>query len=73
MRRLEAGPVAAACDNLQRVLTVVHNTQDYWGSGLCPSSAILNPNKHIVSETLFPPRVKGRRHLLCWVHSKELT
>jgi hypothetical protein len=29
-----------------------HNTPNYWGSGLCPSSGILKTRKHNVSETL---------------------
>jgi hypothetical protein len=28
-----------------------NNTQNYWISGLCPSSEILNSRKHNVSET----------------------
>jgi hypothetical protein len=31
--------------------TTVCNTQNYWVSGLCPSSGILNTGKHNVSET----------------------
>jgi hypothetical protein len=34
-----------------RILTIVYNTQDYWVSGLCPSSGILNAREHNVSET----------------------
>jgi hypothetical protein len=34
-----------------RILTMVYNTQNYWVSGLCPSSRILNTRKHNVSET----------------------
>jgi hypothetical protein len=34
-----------------RVLTMVYNTQNYWVSGPCPSSEILNIRKHEVSET----------------------
>jgi hypothetical protein len=30
---------------------MVYNTQNYWVSGLCPSSEILNTRKHKVSET----------------------
>jgi hypothetical protein len=30
---------------------MVYNTQNYWVSGLCPSSEILNIRKHNVSET----------------------
>jgi hypothetical protein len=33
------------------VLTVVYNTQNYWGFGLFPSSGILENRKHDVSET----------------------
>jgi hypothetical protein len=36
------------CENtVYRVLTVVYDTQNYWGSGLCPSSGILNTRKHL--------------------------
>jgi hypothetical protein len=34
-----------------KILTVVYNTHNYWGSGLCPSSGILKTIKHNVSET----------------------
>jgi hypothetical protein len=34
-----------------RVLTMVHNTQNYWVFGLCPSSGILETRKHNISET----------------------
>jgi hypothetical protein len=30
----------------QRILLMVHNTQNYWVSGLCPSSGILKNRKH---------------------------
>jgi hypothetical protein len=30
---------------------MVYNTQNYWVSGLCPSSGILNTRKHNVSKT----------------------
>jgi hypothetical protein len=30
---------------------MVYNTQNYWVSGLCPSSGILETRKHNVSET----------------------
>jgi hypothetical protein len=30
---------------------MVYNTQNYWISGLCPLSRILNIRKHNVSET----------------------
>jgi hypothetical protein len=30
---------------------MVYNIQNYWVSGLCPSSGILNTRKHNVSET----------------------
>jgi hypothetical protein len=30
---------------------MVYNTQNYWLSGLCPSSGILNTRKHNVPET----------------------
>jgi hypothetical protein len=32
---------------------IVHNTQNYWVSGLCPLSGILNNRKHNVLETRF--------------------
>jgi hypothetical protein len=34
-----------------RVLTMIHNIQNYWVSGLCPSSGILNTKNHNVSGT----------------------
>jgi hypothetical protein len=34
----------------ERVLTMVYNTQNYWGFGLCPSSGILEAIKHNISE-----------------------
>jgi hypothetical protein len=34
-----------------RVLKMAYNIQNYWISGLCPSSGILNANKDNVSET----------------------
>jgi hypothetical protein len=33
------------------IRTTVYDTQNYWGSGLCPSSRILKIRKHNVSET----------------------
>jgi hypothetical protein len=33
------------------VLTIVYSTQNYWVSGLCPSSAILETRDHKGSET----------------------
>jgi hypothetical protein len=33
------------------VLMMVHNIQNYWGFGLCPSSGILKTGNHNVSET----------------------
>jgi hypothetical protein len=30
---------------------MVYDTQDYWVSGLCPVSRILNNGKHNISET----------------------
>jgi hypothetical protein len=35
----------------QSVLTMVHNTQNYWVFGLFPSFGILETRKHDVSET----------------------
>jgi hypothetical protein len=37
-------------NRIYRVLTMVYNSQNYWVSGLCPSSGILNTIKHDVSE-----------------------
>jgi hypothetical protein len=37
----------------QGVLTMVFNTQNYWGFGLCPASGILETTNHNVSETGF--------------------
>jgi hypothetical protein len=37
--------------SLLRVLTTVHNIQNYWVFGLYPSSGILETRKHDVSET----------------------
>jgi hypothetical protein len=34
-----------------RLPTIVYNTQNYWVSGLCPSSGIPETRKHNVSET----------------------
>jgi hypothetical protein len=31
---------------------MVHNTQNYWASELCPQPGILNTRKHNVSETV---------------------
>jgi hypothetical protein len=36
---------------ISRILTMVYNTQNYWVSGLCPSTGILNTRKHNVTET----------------------
>jgi hypothetical protein len=41
---------AFAC-RIWRVLTMVYNTQNYWVSGVCPSSGILNTRTDNVSET----------------------
>jgi hypothetical protein len=38
-------------DRIWRILTMVYDTQNYWVSGLRPSSGILNTRKHNVSET----------------------
>jgi hypothetical protein len=35
---------------IQRVLTMVCNTQSYWGFRLCPSAGILKIREHNVSE-----------------------
>jgi hypothetical protein len=49
-------------------------SQNYWVSGLCPSSGILNTRKHDVSETgSFSVLRQRERHLLSWVPQKELT
>jgi hypothetical protein len=37
--------------NIYEVLMMVYNTQNYFVSGLCPSSRIPNTRKHNVSET----------------------
>jgi hypothetical protein len=34
-----------------KVLTSVYDTQNFWSSGLCPSSGTLKTRKHYVSET----------------------
>jgi hypothetical protein len=50
------------------ILTMMHNTQNYWVSGLCPSSGILNTRKEGLENWIcFRPQVMGGRHLLCWV------
>jgi hypothetical protein len=36
----------------RRILTMAYNTQNYWVSGFCPLSGILNTRKHSVSETM---------------------
>jgi hypothetical protein len=47
---------------------MVHNTQNYWLFGLCPSSGILKTREHIVSEIGSVSVLrKGGRHLLYWV------
>jgi hypothetical protein len=41
---------------------------------ICPSSNILRTRKHNVSETVSVSVFRwGGRHLLCWIHYKELT
>jgi hypothetical protein len=47
-------------------VTDVYNTQTHWGSGLYPSSEILNITKHDDSEN-GSVREKGGSHLLRWV------
>jgi hypothetical protein len=43
-------------------------TQNYWVSGLCPSTGILGTRKHNVSETGSVSFLRRRgRHLLSWV------
>jgi hypothetical protein len=37
--------------NSENVLTMVYDTENYWVSGLCPSSGIVETRKHNVSET----------------------
>jgi hypothetical protein len=53
---------------------MVHDTQNYWVSGLCPSSGILNTGKHNVSATgsVSVLRLEGGGLPLCWVRWKEL-
>jgi hypothetical protein len=48
--------------------------QNYWVSGLCPSSGILNTRKYNLLENwiCFHPQVRGRRHLLSSVREKKL-
>jgi hypothetical protein len=36
---------------IQRILTMVYNTLNYWGSGLYPSSGILKTRTHNVTGT----------------------
>jgi hypothetical protein len=44
---------------------MVYNAQNYWVSGLCPFSGILDTRKHKVSETgCFRLQVRGGRHTL---------
>jgi hypothetical protein len=44
------------------------DTQNYWVSGLCSSSGILNTKKCNFLETgCFRPQVRGGSYLLCWV------
>jgi hypothetical protein len=40
---------------------MVHNTQNHWGSGLCPLSGILKTRKHKLSETAHLPSSGERR------------
>jgi hypothetical protein len=36
----------SASNRIRRLLTMVYNTQNYWVSGLCASSGIVNTRKH---------------------------
>jgi hypothetical protein len=49
------------------VLAMVYNTQNYWISGLCPSSGILE-NTTFLKLDLFLSSGEWGRHLLCWDH-----
>jgi hypothetical protein len=58
---------------IQRVLMMVYNTENYWVSGLCPSSSILNTSKHI-SETGSVSVLGWREGVFHWkytVHHKS--
>jgi hypothetical protein len=48
------------------VLRMVHNTQNYWGFNVCPSSGILKTKKHNVAETgiFFRPLVRRETHTM---------
>jgi hypothetical protein len=49
-------------------------TQNYWVSGLCPSSGILETTKHNVSETgRFRPQVRRETPTQCQLGLLELT
>jgi hypothetical protein len=45
---------------IQRVLTMVYNTQNYWVFGLCPTSDFQETRKHNVSDWIcFRAQVRG--------------
>jgi hypothetical protein len=60
---------------IERVLTVVYNTQNYWDCRLCPSSDILNnyETQRLGNCYLFPPSGEGEGDMLCWVPKKDVT
>jgi hypothetical protein len=45
--------IKTSSSRFERVLTMVYNTENYWGFGLCPSSGILEIRKQNVLETAF--------------------
>jgi hypothetical protein len=49
-----------------RALIMVHNTQKYWGFGLCPSSGILKLEDMIFQKLDLLPSSGGGEHLLCF-------
>jgi hypothetical protein len=52
MIRLPYRNLLVECKSTKLIMTMVYtDNQNCWGSGLCPSSGILNTIKHNVSET----------------------
>jgi hypothetical protein len=55
-------------DRIDRILTMVYNTQNYWGSEQTPPSGFLNTRKLRFGNWIcFRPQVMGGRRLHYWV------
>jgi hypothetical protein len=54
---------------------MVYNTQNHWVCGLCQSSGTLNNYKtqRFGNLARFRLRVRGGRHILCWIPYEDLT